>query len=373
MVVFLISSPLQALACWLIIKDDKFLKKSNIIVFTEGEYELPVIKGVSQIKLLNTRKNKKNVKRNLEVIMSNIDVNCELWVSELLWPMNNVVYSNLLALNRIESVNFLDEGVVMYCNITHSTYAYAREFMKSFILKLYFKHYTLPSRKMFSESKKNGRIVAFNPELIKNFENVEKINLNEMLIDKFSANFIKNHHKNDIDEINKSKKSVLILAQPFYRVMKLGQFDKILLELKKYLIGRDINNIFIKLHPSESLKDYEKYYRELGFKLVFSDLETTPAEIILSKLNKNTKVASFGTSSFINARKFGFFGEMIVYEFEKITSAMIPFKAEQQIALLTELYEKTGCNVVNSICSDTGERHRLITNRNIIQENGVIK
>ena len=138
---FLISSPLQALACWLILKDDNFIKQSNIIVFTEGRYELPAILGVNQIQLENARKNKKNIKSNLEVITSNIDLKCELWVSELLWPMNNAIYSNLIARNKIKTVNFLDEGTVMYFNLTHSDYKYIRELLKSFILKFYFKYH----------------------------------------------------------------------------------------------------------------------------------------------------------------------------------------------------------------------------------------
>jgi hypothetical protein len=372
-IIFLISSPLQALACSLILKDDNFLKKSNIIVFIEGDYKLPVIPGVSQIQLANTRKNKKNVKHNLEMVISNIDLKCELWISELLWPMNNAVYSNLIAINRIESVNFLDEGAVMYFNITHNTYPYARELLKSFILKFYFKYYTFPSRKMFSESETNGRIAAFNPELIDNFKNIEKIHIKKKIVDEFGDNFIKKNHIKDINAINKSKEPVLFLAQPFYRVMKSGKFDNILIELKKYLNSRGVSDIYIKLHPSESLKDYEKHYHHLGFKLVFSDLQSIPAEIILSKLNENIKVASFGTSAFLNARKFGFYGEMIVYKFEQIISAFIPFKAQRQIALQTELYKKSGCNVVSSISNDSEGLHEVITNQNKKQKYGIFK
>jgi len=371
--IFLISSPLQALACWLILKDDSFLKKSDIIVFTEGYYTLPDISNVKQIELKNTRKNKKNIKDNIEVITSSIHGKCELWVSELLWPMNNAAYSNLKANNRIESVNFLDEGVVMYFNITHSTYQYARELLKSFILKFYFKNYTFPSRKMFSESKKNGRMAAFNPELIDNFKNIEKISIKQKIVNEFAENFIKKNHKKEIDTINKSKEPVLILAQPYYRVMKSGKFDDILIELKNYLNSRGVSDIFIKLHPSESLKDYKKHYHHLGFKLVFSDLQMTPAEIILSKLDKNVKVASFGTSAFINARKFGFYGEMIVYKFEQIVLEFVPFQAQRHITLLSDLYKKTGCNVVGFMSNNVELPHEVMDNKNTKQKCDIVK
>ena len=372
-IIFLISSPLQALACWLIINDDSFLKKSDIIVFTEGYYTLKDIPNVTQIKLKNTRKNKKNIKDNIEIITSSINGKCELWVSELLWPMNNAAYSNLKANNRIESMNFFDEGVVMYFNITHSIYQYARELIKSFILKFYFKNYTFPSRKMFSESEKNGKIAAFNPELIDNFKNIKKIYIKQNIINEFAENFIKKNHKKEIDRINKSKEPVLILAQPFYRVMKSRKFEEILIKLKNYLNSRDVSDIFIKLHPSESLKDYKSHYNHLGFKLVFSDLQSTPAEVLLSKLNRNVKVASFGTSAFINARKFGFCGEMIIYGFEQIVLNTVPLQAQRHITLLTDLYKKTGCNVVGFMSNNVELPNEVMDNKNKKQKCDILK
>lgn len=371
--IFLISSPLQALACWLIIKDNSFLKKSNVIVFTEGYYTLPDAANVKKIELKNTRKNKKNVKDNIEIISSSIHGKCELWVSELLWPMNNAAYSNLKANNRIKSLNFFDEGVVMYFNITHTTYQYARELLKSFILKFYFKHYTFPSRKMFSESEKNGRVASFNPELIDNYKNIEKIYIKQNIINEFAENFIKNNHKKEIEIINNSKEPVLILAQPFYRVMQSSKFEEILIKLKNYLNSRDVSDIFIKLHPSESLKDYKSHYHHLGFKLVFSDLQSTPAEILLSKLNRNVKVASFGSSAFINAKKFGFCGEMIVYGFDQIVLNTVPLQAQRHITLLTDLYKKTGCNVVGFMSNNVELPNEVMDNKNTKQKCDILK
>ena len=371
--VFLISSPLQALACWLILKDDNFIKQSNIIVFTEGRYELPAILGVNQIQLENTRKNKKNIKSNLEVITSNIDLKCELWVSELLWPMNNAIYSNLIARNKIKTVNFLDEGTVMYFNLTHSDYKYIRELLKSFILKFYFKYYTFPSRKTFSESEEDGKIAAFNPELIDKFKNVEKILINHDIVDEFGDSFLKKEHKIEISTINNSKEAVLVLSQPYYRVMKADRYNSILIDLKCYLNYRGVDEIFIKLHPSESLEDYKKYYQHLGFKLVFSGLRSIPAEILLSKLNKNVKVASFGTSAFINARKFGLFGEMIVYGLEQIVLYSIPFQAKKQVIFLTDLYKKSGCTVVEFISNNSEVPHEMMTIANTKQKYDIFK
>ena len=371
--IFLISSPLQALACWLIIKDNSFLKKSDIIVFTEGYYTLPDTANVKKIEVKNTRKNKKNIKDNIKIILSSIHGKCELWVSELLWPMNNATYSILKANNRIKSLNFFDEGVVMYFNTTHTTYQYARELLKSFILKFYFKHYTFPSRKMFSESEKDGKIAAFNPELIDNFKNIEKIYIKQNIINEFAENFIKKSHKKEIDRINKSKVPVLILAQPFYRVMQSNKFEEILIKLKNYLSSRDVSDIFIKLHPSESLKDYKSHYHHLGFKLVFSDLQSTPAEIILSKLNRNVKVASFGSSAFINARKFGFCGEMIVYGFEQIVLNTVLLQTQRHITLLKDLYKKTGCNVVGFMSNNDVLPHKVMDKKNTKQKCDIFK
>jgi len=67
--VFLISSPLQALACWLILKDNDLINNPNIMVFTEGHYSLPNNSNLRQIKLKNTRKNKKHIKHNVKLIL----------------------------------------------------------------------------------------------------------------------------------------------------------------------------------------------------------------------------------------------------------------------------------------------------------------
>ena len=345
--VFIISSPLQALACWLILKDDNFVKNSNIIVFTEGYYSLPKDLDIKQIKIRNTRNAKKNISHNIEVILLNISSKCELWVSELSWPMNNAIYSTLLANKKINSVSFFDEGTVMYFNSSHTSFRFIREFIKSLILKLYFKHYKLPSKNAFTECKKNGRIAAFNPELIEDSINVEKILINPLAVSEFTNYFFKEKHNIEISSINNSKDAVLVLSQPYYRVFQGEKYSAILTGLKQYLNTRSVGEIFIKLHPSESLEDYKKYYHHLGFKLIFSDLQFIPAEIILSQLNTSIKVVSFGTSAFINAKKFGFFGEMIVYGLSHIVQYSVPFQVQKHRSSLTNLYEKSGCNMVD--------------------------
>ena len=76
-------------------------------------------------------------------------------------------------------------------------------------------------------------------------------------------------------------------------------------------------------------------------------MQSVPAEIIISQLNSSIKVVSFGTSAFINAKKFGFFGEMIVYGLEHILEYSIPFQTQKHLVSLTKLYQKSGCNMVN--------------------------
>jgi hypothetical protein len=357
-IVFLISSPLQALACWLILNDDIFNKRANIIVGIEGHCSIPDLPNVTKIKLKDTRKSKKNIKDNIKTILPIIHGKCDLWVSDLLWPMNNAIYSSFRATKYLKSINFIDEGTVMYVNTSKSYYLYIRELMKSLILKLYFKHYSFPSRKLYSESERNGRIAAYNPELINNFKNIFKISIEPKNIDQYAKSYIKNNQKIEIENINSSDNSVLILAQPYYRVLKSDLYKDILTALKIYLNQRGFSNIFIKLHPSETIEDFNIHYSQLGFQIVFSDLKSIPAEIILSKLDSKVIVASFGTSAFINARKFGFQGEMLVYGLETIVLNSIPFQAKLQLQFLKDLYIKSDCNLVEFISNSVKAVHQ---------------
>lgn len=348
--VFLISSPLQALACWLILKKGNIVQSREVLIFLEGHYEIPVLPCVEIVKLKNTRREKKSINENIGIILSKVDRKIDLWVSDLLWPMNNAAYSTLLANGLVKSVNFVDEGVVMYSNVMEARYYYIRELLKSIVFKFYFKNYSILPRKMYSIG--NGKIAVFNPHLVgDDLENIVEIPASQADIDVFSKYFIRERNFEEISTINGGDSSVLVLSQPYYRVMKSEYFNEILVGLKRYLEQIGSVDVYIKLHPSETLDDYNQYYRHLGFKLVFAGLRSSPVEIILSKLNKKVRVASFGTSAFVNGRKFGFGGDMIVYGLKKLVKQSIPFQAQLHINMLIKLYTRSGCVIVDHLAT----------------------
>ena len=109
--IFLCSSPLQALICWIILREDYQLSNSKVIIFCEEDYYFPIMKeNIQIIRMKKTRGcNIENIKKNISEILEYIKFPANLWVSDILWPMNNALYTELKIKKRLKIINFYDE------------------------------------------------------------------------------------------------------------------------------------------------------------------------------------------------------------------------------------------------------------------------
>jgi hypothetical protein len=89
--------------------------------------------------------------------------------------------------------------------------------------------------------------------------------------------------------------------------------------LESRLNAMGFDNLFIKLHPTESESDYLKYYKKYNFKLLFSDANE-PIEAYADVLGKHVDIVGFNSSALLNLKKFGFQGRVTSFGLDYIGS-----------------------------------------------------
>lgn len=339
----LISSPLQALVFWIIYNSDSNLNEINFTVFIEDGYMLPSHPNLKIKYIHSTRGNKFDaIKTNIGLIENEISNDITLWVSDLLWPMNNACYSFLKNRRCLAKVNFFDEGMVMYWQEKLNLYRYLKEVLK---FKVYqFKHsisFATPKRMLFYDNNKNGDVYAIHPRLLKYKKRTHQIIIEDVHVNSFRhelAGNINFHHS----IYNQASKNVFFLSQPFYRVTDLKNFKSVIYRLTNLLKKSGYDNLYVKMHPSESISDFKNLYKDLGFEMVF-DSSILPIEAYLSKLNSKSSLVSFNSSALLNAREFGFKGDIISAGLDWVSS-LYP---AQRISLMKqeELFKSSGVTV----------------------------
>jgi len=345
MAIFLVHTSLQALVCYLYIKNRINIYSKRTLVFLEGEIKMPPINGVSFIKIINTRGDKLAVKENIKLIQSYINFNCELWVSELIWQMNNALYSHLLSKDRLKSINFFDEGSIMYLNTEHSWKFFLRQLLKSVILKLYYPKYSLIKRKMYFTNKKNGLVLAINPNLIEGSNhNIIELEYDKDMVSKFLS-IVEQKDAQYLNDIFKDR-IILFLSQPYYRIISEKKFNEFLEQVSRVIDNDQSGNLYIKLHPSEKLDVYEKYYKKFGFKIL-DKCSSVPMEALLHLLTPDSVIVSSNSSLFFNARKFGFKGEIISVGLDLITK-QVYYSSDTYYKRYIRLLKKFDCKIVLS-------------------------
>ena len=315
--VFLVSSPLQALVVFLIHSDGRFsnpIKKP--LIFLEGELHFPPCDTAEVIPISNTRWNRSSIPKVatklLEYLMED---EIDLWVSELLWPMNNHFYSLLKENKKLKSLNFFDEGLVLYYNHKHNKALYLREVLKSIVFKFIYGKYQIPNRDPFYGYQELRNVVAINPDAM----DPNKFKSQLLIKEKRLAEFFRTYPSAQKLEksISAVKGSSVLLSQPMYRVIGDDLFLDILTDLISYLSDNGYTDVMVKLHPSEGLEEFEKYYQPLGLKTLPIGSEL-PFEIFVRNLSKDSALISFSSSVLLNARQFGFRGKLVAFGLDRV-------------------------------------------------------
>jgi|GEM_PF-2821093 len=342
--VFLVSSPLQALVVYLLLSDSKAYGINAPIVILEGNYDIPLLNGVKTIRMYDTRSRiVSEMKENVSLIEKEIKYQCNLWVSDLLWPMNNLAYATLLSGNKISAINFFDEGLVLYLKYKLSLATYFREAVKACILRARYSSYSIPARMPFSGNHLNGRILAIHPELLDGVMGVEKLEIDVNKVHEFSrlAGDSINHSK-----ITHAANPLLFLSQPYHRFSSASEFEKIMSGLMKYLEQSGFTELFIKLHPSESSEEFEKHYASFGFSRVMEDIRS-PIEANVLNMPSSSTLLTFNSSALLNVKKFGFPGKLISYGLDWVEKK---FPYQRKVFVKQhQLFRHVGADVVSAI------------------------
>ncbi len=313
--IFLVSSALQSISVFLLLKRDAKLMDSSIIFLEQGTTLFPGdFRKVVQIE--STRGNRKVIRKNFEKIKIYADDMIILWVSDLFWPMNNYIYTSLIKSKKILSINFFDEGMVLYWRKNIGLIRFLREVLKSILLKLELGSYSFLPTSPFFGVKRMGKVYAYHQDLLKH-ENVEEINIGPSDLKEYRyALHITDLH---IPKENFNGGTALFLAGPYYRLGSKSEFAVLLRKLVSYLNYCGFRNLIVKLHPTESRQDYFDYYQCHGFKLINCE-NNIPIEAYADLMDDIDCVVGFNSSALLNLRKFGFNGKLISYGLDYISS-----------------------------------------------------
>ena len=337
--IVLISSPLQALIIVQIIYQNKsiFLGKNKTVIFCEDKYKMKLPSKIKIIYIPNNR-NYSNLKRSLSIVIDNINSKCNLWVSEILYPVNNAIYTHLKNNSFLNKINFFDEGMVTYYLQKISFMYMVREIVK--IIYISFKYnvrLTIPNKNLFSGNDLNGSVYSICPELF-----LEPIKNSQQVIFNINDLGAPSRFKNLFNGLT-NEKSLLFLSQPHHRITSEKEFYSLLNAMSKSIDSLGVTRRFIKLHPSESIEDFNKYYKRFNF--ILFDIGNHPTEIILNILPKNIILMSNNSSTLIFANKFGLNGEIYSFGLDWIDSQYLAlwiniFKSQAPIFI------KAGINLI---------------------------
>lgn len=309
-----VSSPLQALIVWLLLNSDSSLKRGEVVVFLEGEFSLPSIHGVKHVNIKNTRgHNYINIPYNLDVLFAQNHSICQLWISDLLWPMNNAAYSALLKTGKLHRVNFYDEGMVLYWMERMSVLRYVREILKFAILRCKTGlSFTRPSISPFYGNRNNGKVFALHPELLDCSNLAQSLRVDLDAINRFDTLIDSNITTHHLSQVDLNTPAALLLSQPYYRLTTHKKFRSLLFNCTNFLRSIGYDELYVKLHPSEDDIVFREFYDPLGYKKTF-ECVSSPVEAKLHALSKKTALVSFNSSALLNAKAFGYQGRVISY------------------------------------------------------------
>jgi Alpha-2,8-polysialyltransferase (POLYST) len=312
--VFLISSPLQAFVADLILTNDASLDRRRSVFFVEDARFADFFDDVMCIPIADTRlAGQDKIAKNLAAILGHLDGSVTLWVSDILWPMNNAVYTALMRQRQLQQVNFFDEGMVLYWQERLSLFSRLRERGKFAVLEHRLNtRFTTPAGRPFYDNRANGLVYALHPHLLSPEANVQPLRIDLARVARLSVKLETAANQAHTSAEILAEGSALVLSQPYYRVADAGEFKAMVTGLARLLRQRGHERLYLKLHPSEGTDLFDRFYRDDGFQIAFSGMKS-PVEAILQDLPDSCILASFNSSALFNARKFGFKGQILSY------------------------------------------------------------
>jgi hypothetical protein len=345
--VFLISSPLQAVVVDALHRSGSVESPENCIYFVADESFGRLFERSRCVFLKDTRLNdRRHIKPNIDVISSHVPGAVRLWVSDIFWPMNNAVYTYFRRSGQLQSINFFDEGIVLYWQENLALLNLVREWFKWKVLTVRLGlPFTCPARSPFYKNPKNGKVFALHANLLARQDMVSPVQLDMARIAKVKTLLDTGTSHTIADNPCFDENAVLFVSQPYHRIDP-KEYSSLLHGLNSYLRSIGRNKVYIKMHPSENFDDFNKYYRNLGFEVVYAGMKA-PLEVVLQCLPHSCALITFNSSVLLNARKFGFTGEIISYGLDWIAKRYPLYR--NLYSLNSSLFVSAGVSIVRHL------------------------
>lgn len=343
----LISSPLQALVIFLIIKTDKSVRDQRFTLLVEGDLNFPSLANVTVLKIFDTRGCKTEaISKNIKIIDRVVKDKCTLWLSDIFWPMNNIALARLLKSNFIAEVNIIDEGIVLYLQTRVSVYKYIRELFKIILVMFHCgRRVAFIGINPFHNIPFLKSIYAIHPNLLKKVDRIKSIDISPAAIHAFNVASKKRKGQGMLFENNYCEIQVLTLNQPYYRISGHYKYKQLIHKLNNFVDKLSPNKKFVRLHPSDDKGIYSKVFMELGY---LEDIATVgcPVEVDLAQLSDKTILISINSSALLNAKRFGFRGTVISFGLDWLADI---YPMQKSMFLKQEyLFNNLGVSVQNA-------------------------
>lgn len=352
---FLVSSPLQLLTATILnlqylqpltnvtkvmfIEGEQYTEKDSLKLWDNIVYGRPVR---PHIDTLDT-----NIKYNIQKI-SQLNLSdyhdVTLYISDLYWTFNNVIYTYLLSSLSSEryKCSIYEEGLVMYVRESLSLRDRAKSWF--YFLKFYFKKipYTiLTHRKHENRNEHINTIYCLHPHL---FNIIERKNKCKPLNTSFAQPYIESNYPiRDAETKLKKDSSLLFLFQPFTNIITKGTLHAIIKQMVLYFSGKGVSEFYLKAHHFTSSEWLVELQEKYPFKIWQDDINV-PIEIYASTLAFENVVA-INSSALLNLKAFGYKGNLISFGLDRIEAVKKQTLISKKIR---NIYQKSGIEVVNS-------------------------
>jgi hypothetical protein len=337
----IISSPLQALVLYIIIKTDKFIRNQRFILLIEGEINFPSMANVTVVRIFKTRGcETESINKNLKIIDQVVKEKCSLWISDLFWPMNNIAFARLLNENIVAEVNIIDEGMVLYLYTRLSLYKYIRELFKMiFVMVRCRRRVFFVGINPFHNVPFLKSIYALHPKFVKNWSHIKAIKFYPATIDAFDVDYKKMQKTNSFRYADECGTQVFMLNQPFYRISGHNKYKQLIYKLDSFINKISPQIKYVRMHPSDDDGIFSEVFKEVGY---VEDQPTVgcPVEVDFAQLSDKTILISFNSSALLNAKRFGFKGTVVSFGLDWVANE---YPMQKEVLLKQEsLFKSSG-------------------------------
>jgi O-antigen/teichoic acid export membrane protein len=276
------------------------------------------------------------IRKNLEVLAKEVPLaryrQIDLVVSDLFFPMNNVLVAYMARFCQSEKIGFtlslMDEGSVLYAG----TRLGVRRALKSFAKFAYLKLHRFPALLIHPGNADYlnplcTKVFCLHPELLDLPQHVE--------MERIDPGRMAAVYGLSQAEIQLPARSCLYLSQPLYKTIDMGRQLTVVQESKRYLQKQGIIHFYYKAHHADLPEWLGRLESDCGFRpLALQD--RIPVELVARTCDADV-VLGHSTSALLNLRLYGYRGRIVSFGLQKLRAAAEPSQYEDYLSAVKKL------------------------------------